>query len=69
MADVTPTCRYDHGNLSLVTTDGRLKDWAISTEDRQRFFNLQLFSCEQCGYSEFFDSNPGPGDGQVVNHA
>ena len=54
-----PTCRYEHGPLRLVTTDGDTEKnvWKIESGDEKQMFSGHLYVCSECGYIEFFDND------------
>lgn len=61
---VEPECRYGHGYLHKVqASDPHTKKevrfaW-ISTRDVNIQFVGSIFCCLKCGYTEFFDDEPG----------
>lgn len=56
---ITPTCRYGHGELMRVSVKGLSPEWSLlSPAIREASFNVALFTCNTCGYSELFDREP-----------
>jgi hypothetical protein len=60
---VTPTCRYAHGELTLViperNSDGVVMHWGyVAAKNSSIVFEGDLYICTACGYTEFFDSDP-----------
>jgi hypothetical protein len=59
---IVPTCRYGHGDLVHVPAIEGLPRWALIPEVHAAsslIFSGHLFVCRQCGYTEFFDDEPG----------
>ena len=55
---LTPTCKYGHGNLILITDGGANSSWALfATSGRPRLFSMNVFTCKVCGYIEMFDDD------------
>ncbi len=55
---VTPTCRYGHGNLVRVTSNGEDKYWGyVSMINFGKGFGGELYVCKKCGYTELFDND------------
>lgn len=58
---LTPNCRYGHGDLLRVTVGGKTEEWSLLATNpniRAGAFNLALYVCPICGYSELFDLDP-----------
>ena len=56
---VTPTCRYEHGQLTRVRNSEGGVQWGFVTPDRTGdMFLGHIYTCVVCGYTEFFDNEP-----------
>ena len=56
---ITPNCRYGHGDLrKLDTVFGG--EWGLisSTSGLDVLFTGHLYVCPSCGYTELFDPDP-----------
>lgn len=57
--NVTPNCRYGHGDLMRASDHGVDPRWGFASLDfPAQLFTGQLFVCPTCGYTEFFDDDP-----------
>lgn len=64
---IVPTCRYGHGPLlGIEQLQGQRIAFGLIAqkldviEENPSFTSgLRWFMCTRCGYSEFFDANPG----------
>jgi hypothetical protein len=60
---VVPNCRYGHGDLVRVVVNGpanepRVQFAFVHFWDHRLTFKGEIFTCEKCGYTEFFDETP-----------
>ena len=63
MTNLTPSCRYGHGDLAqddgvfalVGVTVAKPEPGVISANHNDRVFVLKAFRCTVCGYIELFD--------------
>lgn len=55
---ITPTCRYEHGELYKVTGGGKYDSFGFSIPNMAGMFVGEIYTCKTCGYTEFFDNEP-----------
>ncbi|MFZ2306804.1 MAG: hypothetical protein WAW73_20210 [Rhodoferax sp.] len=57
--DITPDCRYGHGNLILINEGRDLPHkWGyLSGHNDMVIFTGNLYVCPKCGYTELFDDD------------
>ena len=60
---VVPNCRYGHGDLQQVIAEYKEVPeqvrfaWVASRKPETMFVG-KIYTCAQCGYTEFFDDEP-----------